>query len=162
MASKGVHKMLEAGESAPAFRLRDLEGNTRTLEDIVAHGPALFTFFKVSCPVCQFTLPFLERLKGKGGLQMYTISQDDAEATQEFNQEFGVSLPALLDEEEKGYPASNAYGIASVPTFFQVEPDGRISYCWAGFSKADMEALGHHLGSAIFRPGEKVPDFKPG
>src|SRR5256885_9795159 len=36
-------------------------------------------------------------------------SQDDARATKEFARKFGVTFPIALDE--KGYPASNAYGL---------------------------------------------------
>jgi len=62
-------------------------------------------FFKVSCPVCQFTFPFLERLHkryGGDGVTFLGISQDDARATQNFAKEYGVTFPLLLDES--GYP----------------------------------------------------------
>ena len=36
-------------------------------------------------------------------------------------------LPLLLDEEDAGFPASNAYGISTVPTMYLVERDGTIS-----------------------------------
>ena len=67
-------------------------------------------FFKTTCPVCQLTFPFLERLHRGGAARQFGISQDDAETTREFNQEFGVTLPMLFDTAESDYPASNAYG----------------------------------------------------
>ena len=54
--------LVAAGAKAPAFRLTSLDGSARTLEDILAGGPALLAFFKISCPVCQLTAPYLERL----------------------------------------------------------------------------------------------------
>lgn len=159
----GRHKkaMLEAGSQAPAFRLKDLQGGAISLEEILAKGPALLAFFKSSCPVCQLTLPYLERLAASTSIQIISISQDDAAVTQAFNQRFGVTLPTLLDPKE-GYPASNAYGITNVPTLFLVEPDHRIAKSFTGFSKRDLEALGERAGVGIFRAGDNVPEWKAG
>ena len=165
MASQKQKTMLPAGAQAPDFELQDLSGTRRTRSGIAAGKPILLTFFKVSCPVCQYTLPFLERIyRGRPNKEvaMYTISQDDAESTRDFEGEYGISMPALLDTEEDGYPASNAYGLSHVPSMFLVEPDGRISLALTGFDKKGMEDLGRKLGKAPFSPGEHVPEWKPG
>jgi peroxiredoxin len=128
-------------------------------------GPALLAFFKVNCPTCQLTLPFIERMyKGtkNGATRMFAVSQDDAAATREFNLEFGITMPTLLDLEKQGYPASNAYGLTNVPSLFLVEPNGSISWSLIGFHKKELEALGAKLGVNPFRPGENVPEMKGG
>ena len=121
----------------------------------------LLVFFKVTCPVCQLTLPFLERLHQSGTLPVVGISQNDAADTREFNAGFGVSFPMLLDPEDS-FPASNAYGISSVPTAFLVEPDGRISRTIEGWRKREIEALGQMTGASLFRTGDNVPEWKAG
>ena len=68
--------MLSAGSKAPVFSLLDLNGSPRSLAEILSRGPVLLVFYKISCPTCQFTLPFLERI-AKGSLPIVTISQDD-------------------------------------------------------------------------------------
>ncbi len=93
---------------------------------------------------------------------MFAVSQDDAEATREFNQEFGITMPTLLDGEKQGYPASNAYGLTNVPSLFLVEPNGNISWSLIGFHKKELEALGARVGVNPFRPGENVPEMKGG
>jgi len=50
--------MLAVGAHAPDFRMKDLNGQTQSLKDILGRGPALLAFYKVSCPVCQYTFPF--------------------------------------------------------------------------------------------------------
>lgn len=154
--------MLGVGDTAPDFQLRDTLGAQKTLKDFASTKPALIALFKVSCPVCQFTAPFLERLSKSDNVELVGISQDDLEETEEFRSEFGVTFPTLLDEESKGYPASNAFGITHVPSLFLVEPDGRISLAGAGFAKRDLEALGRIAGVSPFRDGERVPEFKAG
>ena len=154
--------LVPAGEHAPAFDLKKLEGGRQSLAEILKSGPALFAFYKISCPVCQLTAPYLERLSAGGKIQVVGVSQDDVEPTQGFNNRFGVTFPTLLDQAAQGYPASNAYGISSVPSLFLVEQDGRVSKSFAGFSKRDLEELGERSGAAPFRPDERVPEWKAG
>jgi len=160
---------LRAGQRAPAFQLARLEhGAVRGTADLVklrAGGPVLLAFFKSSCPVCQMTLPFLERVhrgRAPGSLEIYGVSQDDAETTQQFAGEFGISFPMLLDTEESGYPASNAYGISHVPSLFLVERDGTIAWSLEGFNKREFTAMAGQAGVHPFGPDENVPEWKAG
>ena len=165
MGSAKQNQTLETGERAPDFRLEDLNGGEKTLADLLPAGPVLLAFFKVSCPTCQFTFPFLERIhRGmpKGPARLFAISQDDAPATREFHKEFGITFPTLLDSSRQGYPASNAYGLAYVPSMFLVERDETVSWSSIGFTKKELEALGKKLGVKVFQPGERVPESKSG
>jgi peroxiredoxin len=95
-------------------------------------------------------------------LLIYGISQNDPVDTRDFNREFGVTFPTLLDSEESGFPASNDYGISSVPTLFLVEPGGTIEQVIEGWRKKEMEALGARTGASLFYPGEYLPEWKAG
>jgi peroxiredoxin len=154
--------MLEAGVRAPSFELKSLDGDKRSLEDLLAKGPALLAFYKVSCPVCQFAFPYLERLAAGSSIQIIGISQDDDSATKGFNQRFGVTFQTLLDQSKENYPASNAYGISSVPSLFLVEGDGQVTQSFSGFSKRDLEAVGERAGVKPFQPEDNVPEWKAG
>jgi peroxiredoxin len=163
MFGRRAKGLVAAGAKAPSFRLTGLDGSPWSVPDILAGGPALLAFFKISCPVCQLTAPYLERLAANNaGLQIVGISQDDAGATRGFANRFGLTFPTLLDSSEDNYPASNAYGITSVPTLFVIEPDGTISRSFAGFSKRDFEELGARAGVTPFSPEDHVPEWKAG
>jgi len=162
MWGKKKAPMLAAGVQAPSFELKSLDGETRSLENILGSGPALLAFYKVSCPVCQLAFPYLERLAAGSSLQIIGISQDDDSSTKGFNQRFGVTFPTLLDQAKENYPASNAYGISSVPSLFVVNKDGQIAQAFTGFSKRDLEAVGERAGIKPFRPEDNVPDWKAG
>ena len=153
--------MLSAGVRAPNFFLTSLSGRQESISELLGKAPILLAFYKAGCPVCQMTLPYLERLSGSS-LPVIAVSQDDAAGTERFRQRFELTIPALLDREEDGYPASNALGITNVPSLFLIEPDGAISMAGSGFRKADLEALGQRAGVSIFRPEEKVPEWKAG
>ena len=161
---------LERGNSAPAFTLKALDGKSYALGEFLDKGPVVLAFFKVSCPVCQFTFPFLQRISERysgDGISVIAVSQDDVRSTKEFNQEFGVKFSTLIDDN--GYPVSNAYGLTTVPTVLLIGPDGRIKIGGSGFSKNDLVSIANELAQhkklsavPLFRPEEVVPDFKPG
>lgn len=161
---------VNAGSAAPAFSLKGLEGKDYSLAALLQKGPVVAAFFKISCPVCQFTFPFLERLYkryGGDGVSFLGISQDDARSTKDFARQYGVTFPMALDE--KGYPASNAYGLTSVPTVFLIEPDGAVRVSSMGFDKKDLEKIASELAqrrkapaTALFTASDSVPANKPG
>ena len=162
MAAGKYGKLLEPGSPVPDFRLPQLDGGVVALQEILANGPAVIAFFKTTCPVCQLTLPFLERIHKAGTLPVYAISQDDADDTREFNREFGIALPTLLDGGRSGYPVSNAFGISSVPTAFLIGRDGVVSRVIEGWSKRDIGSLGELAGAQVFQQGDNVPEWKAG
>lgn len=162
---------LTTGVHAPDIQLNFLDGTRFTLDSALAKGPVMAVFFKVSCPVCQLALPFVERIykayKASGKFTVVSVSQDDAADTQAFNREFGITFPTLLDA--KGYPVSNAYGLTNVPTIFLISPQKEIETSIVSWSRADMEDLNKVLAgiagvpaAQIFTPADRVPDFKPG
>jgi peroxiredoxin len=154
--------MLSVGDSAPDFELQDVTGVQKRLSDFVSTKPAVVAFFKVTCPVCQLTFPFLERMSKSDNLEFVGISQDDVDATEEFRTEFGVTFPTVLDEARMGYLVSNQFGIATVPSVFVIEPDRSIGMAFTGFSKKDLEQIGELAGIAPFQSGDHVPDYKGG
>lgn len=161
---------LVEGQRAPEFTLKTMEGKVHSLESLRSHGPVVAAFFKISCPVCQFTFPFLERLHERfagDGTIVLGISQDDARETRKFNREYGINFLTLLDDEP--YPVSNAYGLTNVPTIFLIDTDGSVQVSCMGFSKSDLERIAAFLtrrqnkpAAAFFRADEIVPSYKPG
>lgn len=163
---------VNAGQTAPEFSLKGIDGKIYSLEELRRKGPVLAAFFKISCPVCQFTFPFLQRLYERYGSDDVTfvgIAQDDAKATAGFAKQYGITFPIALDEKEKGYPASNAYGLTNVPTIFLIDADGTVSISSMGFVKNDLEQIAAQLAerrkiapAALFRANESVPANRPG
>jgi peroxiredoxin len=161
---------LLVGAKAPAISLPSTNGDRVTLAEALKKGPVVAVFFKVSCPTCQFTAPFLERLHETYAGPKFTlwgISQDDARDTRDFFKEFDVEFPTLIDSA--GYPVSNQYGITFVPSIFLISPDGKIQVTSEGFAKRDLEQIAAEVARAtgataetLFKPSEIVPEIKPG
>jgi peroxiredoxin len=162
---------LATGAKAPEFELKALDGKKFSLSEQLAKGPVVLAFFKVSCPTCQYAMPFLERLykayKDKGVI-LVGVSQNDAKETAAFCKDFGMTLPMLLDDT-RTYPVSNAYSLTNVPTIFWVAEDGEIEVSSVGWVKADFELINRKMAetgkiaaAAVFKSGEDVRDFRAG
>ena len=162
---------LAAGTKAPEVELKTLDGKRFSLREELARRPVVLAFFKVSCPVCQYTFPFLERLYkayGNKDVSLVGVSQNNPKETVAFNKEFGVTFPVLLDPQDK-YLVSNAYGLTNVPSLFWIGRDGEIELSSVGWAKADFEEIARKMAEAaatppsvIFQPGEQVRDFQAG
>jgi len=160
-----------AGNTAPGFSLKALDNKEYSLNSLMERGPVVAAFFKISCPVCQFTFPFLERLHKRYGSDDMTflgISQDDTRATAKFAKEYGVTFPILIDDED-GYVVSNGYGLTNVPTIFLIDTDGTVKVSSMGFDRKDLEKIAAELSerkkislTPLFRPDEVIPANKPG
>ncbi len=162
---------LTTGTRAPEFELKSIGGKRFVLRDELAQGPVVLVFFKVSCPTCQYALPFFERLGrtyGGKGVRVIGISQNNLKETVAFTKEFGISFPVLLDDTDK-YPVSNAYGLTNVPSIFWIAQGGEIEISSVGWIKADFEEINRKMAESgklapamVFKPGEDVRDFRAG
>jgi len=162
---------LSAGTQAPDFNLTSIDGKSFSLRDALAQGPVIAAFFKVSCPVCQYAFPFLDRIHKNYGGQKVTfvgISQNDKKDTPNFMKQFGVTFPVLLDDT-KTFPVSNAYGLATVPSIFWIAQDGEIEVSSVGWSRQDIEEIARKAAeangaglAALFRADEQIAEFRAG
>jgi len=162
---------LSVGTKAPQFELPAMDESKFSLQDALVRGPVLAVFFKISCPVCQYALPFFERIfKAYGGkkLTIIGVSQNDKQETAEFIRKFGVTFSVLLDDT-KSFPVSNAYGLTTVPTAFWIGEDGNIEDSNVSWVRKEFEEIATKAaslsGSApapMFQPSEQVADFRAG
>lgn len=162
---------LPKNSSAPDIKLKTTAGEEFSLEAARKQMPVVAAFFKVECPTCQYSLPFVQRLADsypKDKVKVVAISQNDKDATEQFIKQYGLKIPVAIDDKSK-YVASNAYGLTHVPSIFYISKDGKVEESIVSWSKSDMEALNKRIASdagvppaSLFKPGEQVADFKSG
>ncbi len=158
---------LEPGAPFPPIALSDERGKTIDAPT----GETLYAIFKTTCPTCELTWPFLDRIRktsGSGkGLRILAVSQDDPGKTEAFNKRLGIRLETAFDLDP--WPASDELGITNVPTLLRVGPNGVVEETIVGFDRARMEelskraaALAGRPAAPLFRADEHVPAIKPG
>ncbi|MCI0404893.1 MAG: TlpA family protein disulfide reductase [candidate division Zixibacteria bacterium] len=162
--------MIKTGNTAQAFALEGTDGKKHSLDEIKAKGIGFFAFFKVTCPTCQYTFPFLERIHQKikaAGIPFWGIVQDPIDKAREFARQYGTTFPILIDD--RPYLTSKIYGISIVPTWYLV--DGSLKVLAVGESWVKKEyvdlatLLAQKTGAEIlglFSPDENVVELKPG
>jgi peroxiredoxin len=162
---------VKAGGRAPDFTLPTMAGQKFSLAQALQRGPVVLAFFKVSCPVCQYAFPFLERLH-QGYIDkpaaVIGVSQNGRQDTAAFQREYGITFPVALDDTGK-YPVSNAYGLTNVPTVFLISPDGSIEVSSVGWARTEFAEINARVAATlqasqapVFRAGEEVADWKAG
>jgi peroxiredoxin len=161
---------LPVGKAVPQFELASTDKRTYSLQAALGQGPLLVVFFKVTCPTCQYSFPFIQRIYnqlGDKGAKVWAISQDNVQDSLRFAKEYQVSFPILIDEYP--YPVSRAYSVKYVPTLYLISPDSRIQLCSEGFSKVDFLSIHKTLAESsgvvlapLFESHERIPEYKPG
>jgi len=164
--------VLSVGAQAPDFTLSGIDGRQYSLAAAVEQGPLLAVFIQTACPVCDLTMPYLNRLMeayGSRGWQLWVISQNDQEASRRYAQRFEASFPLLVDDPADDWLVSRAYDPPATPTLFLIGPDGQVQFSGQGLSKADLNAvsgrLAAHLGvqpAVVAEANDGNPDLRPG
>lgn len=162
---------LGPGTHAPDFILHSMDDKVFSLQEALAQGPVIAAFFKISCPTCQYALPFLQRLyetHGNKAVTIIGISQNGKRDTTAFLKQYGITFPVLLDDTST-YPVSNAYGLTNVPTIFWIAQDAEIEISSVGWIRKDMEELNLRAAQAssevtkpLFLADEHIADFRAG
>jgi len=157
---------------AQEFALTSTKSKSVILSELTKRGPVVLAFFKVSCPVCQYAFPYLERLfqvHKAEPVSFIGISQDNLADTEAFIKRYGVTFTVALDDSPR-YIVSNAYKLTNVPTTYLVDRDGEIQVSSVGWARKDIEEINLKLSMMdpaqqqhpLFKPGEEVAEFKPG
>lgn len=157
---------LEPGTQAPDFTMRDQEGKEWILSKI--EGYRFLIFYKVTCPTCQLTLPFIEKLYQwyGDGVNIFGIIQDPPNKAKEFMNNYGLTFPQLIDAPD--YPTSIKYDVQVVPTYYLIDPEGKIIISRESFVKKELEDLNHQLAQIAGKEVNplfedvSVPAFKAG
>jgi hypothetical protein len=147
---------LEVGDTAPA-----IPGVS------FGDGPVGLLFYKVTCPTCQVVAPVMRHFDRAFPGRVIGIGQDPEPDLARFAATYDMGIGSI--EDAPPYEISDAYAVASVPTFYLVGDDGRVAEAvgaWdrAGFNRV-ATTIAHRTGSApvvVSTPDDGLPEFKPG
>lgn len=119
IASGQAERALKAGDKAPAFTLKDPDGNAVSSTALLARGPLALSFYRgVWCPYCNMELQALEavlpEIRAAGG-SLVALSPQTAPNSRKSVRQNNLSFPILSDV--KGEVAA-AFGLRfSLPDY---------------------------------------------
>jgi peroxiredoxin len=143
--------MIQAGQPAPDFTLRDQDGEEVSLSDFRGHRVLLVFYPADFSPVCSEQLSVYQEVKPvlrESGVELVGISVDGRFAHRAFQEKLGIDTPLLADFEPKG-EVSRAYGAyierAGTASRALVLVDGQGVVEWAHESPSPLEIPGANL-----------------
>jgi len=111
-ASGLADKALKVGDKAPAFTLKDPEGNDVSSAALLAEGPLVVSFYRgVWCPYCNMELQALQAALpdfAKRGAKLVAISPQTAPNSRKSVRQNELSFPILSDVKGK---VGEAFGL---------------------------------------------------
>ena len=116
------------GFFAPEISILSLTGEEISLSDFRGH-PVILNFWTTWCPPCRAEMPAMQRAfldyqeTGTIILAVNSTSQDSVAAVENFIDQYGVSIPILLDREGD---VASLYQITSLPTTYFIDKSGII------------------------------------
>jgi hypothetical protein len=149
-------------ETAPAFVLRDMAGESRAFP---TGRPSLIAFVKEDCHTCNLAAPVLEAFHQAWGdsADIWMVGQA-ADGNAILRDRHGLTLPILDDSALR---ASLAWGFEIVPAVYWTGPDGAPRPPLEGFVRAEWEKLAQTIAGDLSAPPAAVswadlPDWRPG
>lgn len=129
--------MIAVGEAAPAFTLRNQDGEDVSLSDYSGRKVLLAFYPMDFSPVCSDQLSIYQEVKpelAEKGLELLGISVDHAFAHKAFQEKLGIDTTLLADFEPKGEVA-RAYGSYldlgfANRTLVLVDEDGKVAWTY--------------------------------
>jgi len=130
-------------------------------------GPHALVFYKVTCPTCQMAAPAIDGFEGAYPGRIRGVGQDPPGALASFAERWGLSFPSVPDLDP--FEASNAYGIAHVPTIVVVDAGGLVAGVVESWDRDATNRASANLASllgvepaTISAEGDGLPAFRPG
>jgi peroxiredoxin len=151
--------VIEPGAEAPSIDLPDA-ANGECVADPWQAGSVVLAFFKTTCPVCQMAAPKVQAL-ADAGVRVVAVAEDPPAEIQAYADRYGQEVTTV--SEPAPYPASDAYGIDTVPTLFLVDEDGTVRDAVVSWDRAGWNRLAAAAGSPpVSDENDGLPPFRPG
>lgn len=127
-SSSGATVGLQIGDVAPNFTLTTLDGKQMSLSQFRGK-PVMLNFWYSTCPGCLAEIPGMQRFysaqqtAGKDFVILGVNSVDDAQTTQQFAQQYGLTYSLALDNNQQ---VATLYNLTATPTSYFIDRQGII------------------------------------
>ncbi|MFA5090684.1 MAG: TlpA disulfide reductase family protein [Candidatus Omnitrophota bacterium] len=140
--SSGIATAQDYPRPAPEFNLADLDGNYISLKDYRGKNGVILLFWTSWCSFCRKELKAINNMTDElrqDGWEFFPVNAGESGyKARSFLKSSGLSLKALLDEDNS---VSDSYNVFGVPTYIFINKEGYIIYTTHFFSKDTYKKL---------------------
>lgn len=131
-----ISKLLEIGEKAHSFELKDTHGEEHSLSDYTGKKIYLI-FFKTDCKYCLKQLANINKIsyKTNDSFKIVAISESGFEKTLEFENTYSLNFPILIDDKD----VYKKYKSNGFPTIYLLDDELKVRYARVGFRSLDLD-----------------------
>jgi thiol-disulfide isomerase/thioredoxin len=145
----------------------DFEIDVLSVKQAKSIGPLFVVVWRPNCPTCRLILPYIDRMYSRyRAATIVGIAQCTDGELKEFVKETGLSTVCYADPN---LTVSQFLGVSTVPTYWLVGRDGKVSHKGEGWDRTKLEAMAEALArqcsvaySPLVTSQDNVPSFKPG
>jgi cytochrome c biogenesis protein CcmG, thiol:disulfide interchange protein DsbE len=133
---------LPAGQPAPDFSGRDLQGNVVRLSELRGR-PVMLTFWSPECFACREEVPSLQAIAADPSADVAlvtVVSRMPTVEVQQYVDEHKLTFPVIVDEAGK---IPGLYQVSGIPFTYFIRPDGTLERTVIG--AGEPGALGANL-----------------
>jgi peroxiredoxin len=118
--------IVEVGEAAPDFTLKNLEGEEIRLSELRGKG-VVVNFWATWCNPCKREMPLIDekyQVVKDQGIEILAVNIAESHlAVSSFINRLGVTFPVLLDSHRV---VTQRYGVGALPSTFFINKDGVV------------------------------------
>ena len=141
---------IEVGKKAPAWKLKDADGNSVSLADHAGRDLILYFYPRDDTPGCTKEAcgfrDLWKKLEARG-VTVVGVSPDKPESHQKFAEKYKLPFPLLCDPEKKMMAQYEAWGektlygkktVGVIRSTVWIGPDGKVKKHWRRVAKAEQ------------------------
>jgi len=147
-----------AGQKAPDFTLKNVDGKNVKLSELLKEGPVLLDFWATWCQPCKQALPHLDRIHATykdRGFTMLGISIDNTRSVSKvrpYVRGQGFEFPVALDTDSQ---VLRQYRGTNVPHTVLIGMDGIIKNVWIGYHPGEEKEIEQEIIALMPTEGEE-------
>jgi thiol-disulfide isomerase/thioredoxin len=146
------HDAAAAGEPFKPFKLKTLEGEQKSLPDVLGSKATLVTFFFPTCKYCNEAFPEVQKLYDTykdRGLAMVWINAVPREERliKDWRAQHGYTIPVLVGASIQA--VSRDYKVKLTPTHYLLDAVGNVISTHEGYTAGDEKKLEQQIAKAL-------------
>ena len=142
---------VQAAEKFKAFKLKTLDGNTKTLQE-VSNKATLIGFYYPTCAYCNLALPEVQKIYEKykdQGLSwvIINVKPEENKLIAGWQDKYNITVPILIGASQDSL--MDDYHLSMTPTHYLLGKKGEVLLRQNGYNRGDEKAIDAKIAETL-------------